>query len=79
MCGCRAGRRSLAQEPLRDGPGRGARDRALHGGVTVQRVIADAGTTAKPLTQQGANGKFLPKRLLQALLEGFGVHGGAKS
>jgi len=52
----------------------------LHRDVAVERRIADAkhGCEA-PLSQQGPHGKFRAQRLLQALLEGFKVHGGAKS
>ncbi len=52
----------------------------FHRDVAVQRVVvgAEHGREA-PLTQQRANGKFRTKRLLQALLEGFEVHGGETS
>jgi hypothetical protein len=74
-------RLGLAQEPL--GHGRRRRElnvKDLHGDVTVQAGFADPKNGREaPLTQQRANGKFRTKRLLQALLEGFEVHGGAKS
>ena len=53
-------------------------------GIVFQLTPRKEGTRAKdggkaPLTQQRADGKFLSKRLLEALLEGFEIHGGATS
>ena len=71
----------FAQEALRDHRGwRELHVEHFHRDIAIQHVVARAEHRGEaPLTQQGANGKFLSERLLQALLEGCEVHGGAKS
>ena len=71
----------LAQEARGDrGRRRELHVQDLHRDITIQDVVMRPEHGGKaPLTQQGTNGKFLTKRLLQARLEGFKVHGGGKS
>ncbi len=70
----------FAQKALGDGRGGGELDvEDLDRDIAIQGVVAGAEDGCKaPLTQQRANSKFLSERLLQALLEGFEVHGGGK-
>jgi hypothetical protein len=71
----------FADEARRDGGRRRELDvQDLHGDISIQHIVTRPEHGGKTtLTQQGSKGKFLPKRLLQARLEGFEVHGGAKN
>ena len=70
----------LAQKALGDSRGEGEVDvEDFDRDVAIQGVVAGAEDGRKaPLTQERAYCKFLSERLLQALLEGFEVHGGGK-
>ena len=71
----------LAHEALRyDALRRELDVQDLHRHVAIQHIVARAKHRGEaPLTQQRADGKFLPEHLLQALPEAFEIHGGARS